>query len=749
MLSNIPAELRALPQWVVSGPNKLPMNPRSGQMADVTDASTWGTFDEAMASAFPNKGFVLTPADPYTIIDLDDKEAKPATPDELERHQKIMDSFDSYTERSVSGRGYHIIIKGQLPNGTGVRRDTIEVYSQSRYMICTGNTVRSRPIVDMQDLLNILTAEMTPAATTTLVEVESTITDSELINMAMGATNAEKFNRLCMGDLSGYPSQSEADFALLSMLGFYTRDNEQVRRLFRMSALGKREKAVRNDKYINFALEKVRAQQPEPVDLTAMTAVAEQVIANAPKCEKTGGQTCGATCTKSCDFHKIESLSLPPGLIGEISQYIYSSAVRPVPEVAMAAALGLVAGICGRSYNISGSGLQQYLILLAKTGAGKEGAATGIDNIIAAIRPIVPMVDQFSGPGAFASGQALVRVLDERPCFVSVLGEFGLTLQQICDPRAPSPLVMFRKVLLDLYSKSGWTKTLKSSAYADNEKNTKSIQAPNVTILGESTPDTLFDGLDSGHIAEGLIPRFSIIEYHGLRPERNKNANQPPPNALIERLVELITVSLTTTNNNTCLPVQIESGALEILDALDILADGKINGSGNEVETQLWNRAHLKALKLSGLLAAGESPHQPIVTSCMAKWAVDFVKREVGSVAKRFTTGNVGQGDGKQGHDLKRVIQMYLESDFKRVSKYLVPEKMFNAKVIPYGYISRKTVNVASFKNDRKGATPALKQSIQNLIDSGEVIEIPPAQMATEYGAKGRGFVVTSGWSKV
>src|SRR5690606_21901645 len=143
----------------------------------------------------------------------------------------------------------------------------------------------------------------------------------------------------------------------------------------------------------------------------------------------------------------------------------------------ISAAIALVAGIIGRSYNISGTGLNQYIILLAKTGAGKEGAATGIENLVSAVRPIVPMVDRFIGPSAFASGQALIKVLDEQPCFVSILGEFGLTLQQLCDPRANSAQVMLRKVLLDLYNKSGWNKVLRSSVYSDTSKNTKLIRS--------------------------------------------------------------------------------------------------------------------------------------------------------------------------------------------------------------------------------------------------------------------------------
>jgi len=53
--------------------------------------------------------------------------------------------------------------------------------------------------------------------------------------------------------------------------------------------------------------------------------------------------------------------------LGEIAHFIYNAAPRQVEEVAIAGAIGLLSGICGRSYNVSGTGLNQYILLLAKT----------------------------------------------------------------------------------------------------------------------------------------------------------------------------------------------------------------------------------------------------------------------------------------------------------------------------------------------------------------------------------------------
>lgn len=733
MLTNIPAELRALPQWVCAGPDKLPVNPRTGRAASVVDPSSWATFDEAVRAGMKHVGFVLAEWDPYAIIDLDNKPSKPCTPEQWARHQKILEAFVSYTEKSASGTGYHVIIKGKVPSG--VHRDNVEVYSSARYMICTGNVVRQSPITDHQSLLDMLFAEMKPQEQVELEDHDEVISDADLVEMGANAANGDKFNALCAGQWNalGYESQSEADFALLSMFAFYSQNNEQVMRLFRLSALGKREKAQR-DEYINRALRKIRANEPPPVDIEAIAASLQAVPA--------------AEASRHQSAQDQQPPSLPPGLVGELASYFYETAVRPVPEIALTAAIAISAGVSGRSFNVSGTGLNQYLVLLARTGSGKEGVVSGIDTLLAAVKPKIPIIDQFVGPSAFASGQALIRVLDERPCFVSVLGEFGLTLQQLCAANATAPQVMLRRVLLDLYTKSGWTRSLRSSVYADVEKNTKVIQAPNVTILGESTQETFFNGLDVQHIAEGLIPRFSIVEYTGQRPPRNHGAGGRPSDGLTQRFADFATVALSTMANNTCCPVQLEPRAQKMLDEFDAEADAHINGSNNEVEVQLWNRAHLKALKMSALLAVGCNPLQPIATVELARWALDFVRRDVSCIAKHFSQGDVGGGDNKLHSDLRRILLSFLQSDAAHAEKYGCDSRMRAEFVVPHVYIQRRTSNLTSFKAHARGSAAALREAIQAFVENGYLIELLAPTIATKFGSRGKAYSFGPNWKQ-
>ncbi len=790
---NIPNELRQLRQWVCAGTDKIPLNPRTGRKADPTDPETWGSFEEACRAGKRHIGFVLSAGDPYSCIDLDDPtERKKDVPDpdpenvrrKTERHQQILEAAESYAEISQSGNGVHIFVRGKIPRG--VRRDQVEVYSAERYIICTGNVLNSLPIDENQPLLDVLFREMDAIqGQSALAEEPETMPDADVLAMAREAENGRKFQLLFDGGWDSdelaylWPSQSEADFALMAMLCFYSPSNEQCRRLFRESCLGQRKKAHRN-KYLDYMIAKCRAKEPPPVDLEAIrnyeetnqhdggdaasdtrrdetTAAgglankdaADVRNANAGVARRRskplppgaiavsvgesgdgGGDSTGhAAAPGNC-----AGIENPPGLVGRLADYFYSAAIRPVPEIALASALALTAGICGRSYNVSGTGLNQYLVLLARTGTGKEGISTAINTVVSALRPTIPMADRFIGPSVFASGQGLLRVLDERPCFVSLLGEVGHTFQQLSDPRINDAQRMLKKVLLDLYNKSGFNNIMHPSAYSDNTKNTKMVHAPCVTIMGESTPEVFFGGLDAAQVLDGLLPRFSVIEYTGPRPGRNRNAFAPPPDELLNELGALVTLALATQQNTTCQPVSIDSTAQAMLDELDDYATRMINESG-EVERHLWNRAHLKALKLSALLAVGIDPQNPVVGAESAGWARDFVFRDVQLLAGRFASGDVGEGQSKQEIDLKTAIRAYIDLPPDTRRSYRVPEKLVNEKnVVPYHFLRRRLRLVSSFKNDRRGLGLALDSMLAELVREQSLTLIDRKTAVETYG---------------
>lgn len=730
-MKQLPTELTLLRQWCVAAGNGAPLNPRTGAFASPTDPDTWGTYEEALHLAAGKRhiGFVLSPTDEFTVIDLDNKLADPLTEAQLARHLAIVETFDTYTEISKSGRGLHIICRGKVPRG--VRRDHVEIYSADRFMICTGEAWVNKPIVDRQELLDAMFEQMGgETAVAELTDEPEAFDDEAVKEMAGSATNAEKFLALWEGRWQdSYESQSEADYGLLSMLAFYSRSNAQVRRLFRESALGARAKAER-DAYLNRALRKIRASAAPLVDLSHLLSPQGKAEPVREPVRPLQGL-----------------LTFPPGLVGKLAEHAMESSIRPVREVALCAALALCAGISGRAYNVSGTGLNMMMIVLARTGSGKEGAATMIDSMMAKVQLQVPMASRFIGPGAFASGQALIRSLDLSPCWVSVLGEFGLTLQQMCAADAQPALVQLKKVLLDLYTKSGSNKVLRASVYSDTDKNTKMIVAPAVTVLGESTPDAFFAGLREEHVAEGLLPRFSIVEFDGERPPRNPDAFCEPPPELVEHVVSLAEVALRSEQNGIHTNVVMDEEARALMHEFDVEADYHINKGQNEVELQLWNRAHLKALKLAALVAVGcGNLEEPVITLEVATWAVEFIRRDVATVLSRFASGSVGGGEQRLEQHVRAAIQSYLAMEPEQRKAYRVPESLLDLPIVPYHFLRRRLFGTATFRNDKRGAAVALEKVLLDMEKAEVLLCVGPAQAKEQFGVRSPVYTMGPTW---
>jgi hypothetical protein len=108
-----------------------------------------------------------------------------------------------------------------------------------------------------------------------------------------------------------------------------------------------------------------------------------------------------------------------PGLVGQIAYYIYQNAYKQNPKVAIVASLALLAGICGRNYNWNGAGLNQYFILLAMSGQGKEDAEKGISKLLTSLADstgISPQqIDRIVGPSQIVSAAGLINALRDNP----------------------------------------------------------------------------------------------------------------------------------------------------------------------------------------------------------------------------------------------------------------------------------------------------------------------------------------------
>lgn len=254
-----PQELISVNNWCVykliedidnpEKPKKVPINAKTGGNAMSNNSSTWCDYETAV-KALENGvgeglGFFFSP--PYFGVDID------GVDDEIQKYKdgdpnnivsEFVYSLGSYAEYSLSGKGIHIICKGELPQG-GRRKTNVEMYSEGRYFIMTGNIASEyTDIVDCTESIKYLHAKyIGTLAVTKNSETNSignlNLDEEQLIEIALKSKQGQAFNTLYQGFWEGlYPSQSEADLAFANMLAFWTgADKLKMDSIFRKSGL--------------------------------------------------------------------------------------------------------------------------------------------------------------------------------------------------------------------------------------------------------------------------------------------------------------------------------------------------------------------------------------------------------------------------------------------------------------------------------------------------------------------------------
>jgi hypothetical protein len=251
--AHIPRELKNLDQWTVyrTYPDKengklkkIIVSPVNSSFAHSDKPETWVSYAQAKAYAERYrhyKGLAFALKEGVTFIDVDHAiENDVIVSPEAKRLLKLLP--DAYTEKSASGTGIHILLKGALPNDAYRRNDGkgIEMYDKRRFVCMTGETLGGgREIKDYSDRIADIAYEFAgrrPPVREYAV-LPATQTDRELIERISRSRSAVKFNALYKGDISAYSSHSHAESAMVFMLAWWTRNPAQIDGIIRSSGL--------------------------------------------------------------------------------------------------------------------------------------------------------------------------------------------------------------------------------------------------------------------------------------------------------------------------------------------------------------------------------------------------------------------------------------------------------------------------------------------------------------------------------
>ena len=233
---------------------KPPFNPNTNLPASPNHSDTWGTLETALTTLATGKyqgiGFMLSHS-PFSGIDLDHCiEGGSIQP----WAKAIVEALDTYTEYSPSWNkaagtgGVHLLVEGKPPGSKKV--GNIEIYGEKHYLTITTNHLPGTPtnINSRQEALDALYRQVAPPVVEKPAQNTRGVAGrgSDLTELPPEAVYDTVLQQLLRGDITGYKSQSSADFVLVLKLLHWTGDNiELTRQLFLQSGLYREDKTER------------------------------------------------------------------------------------------------------------------------------------------------------------------------------------------------------------------------------------------------------------------------------------------------------------------------------------------------------------------------------------------------------------------------------------------------------------------------------------------------------------------------
>lgn len=700
--AGIPAELRALPQWVAwiaewrekdQKWTKVPYNARTGEKAQTNNPATWATYEEAMAAFKADRadgvGFCFSEHGPYTGVDLDKcRDAATGAVDQWAAD--LLQEIGTYSEASVSGTGVHAILRARLPPGRR-RKGPIEMYCDGRFFTVTGHVVGTIETVREVDIVPIHrkifgAAEPEQTERVTLA-IAAEPDDERLLDLARRARNGHKFTALWAGDWSAYSSQSEADLALCSILAFWTnRDEARIDRLFRRSGLMR-------DKWDR------RATGGRPYGVNTVN-------------EAIAGTTSTFTPHHATEYPDVDisaligrspakDTGLPrdllhvPGMVGELAAWINKTSHKQQPVLALGAAIAAVATVIGRKVRLrSGMRSNVYILGVARSGTGKERARE-------AIRQVFELAEcsKLAAYDSVASDAAINSALGVSPSCLFLLDEAGREFAQMMQANAPTHVASIVHTLLRLYGASNGT--YYGKAYADAERNI-AVDQPHLSIYGTTVPRNLYTALTPEQVNDGFLSRFMIFESADENPSFRDVDWEDPPSGLVEQFRDWAAMKVPGRGNMSEQHpephvVEADDSARTLLKDLesdmeklqgDMLTAGEDPG--------IFTRVGAASKKLALIRACGVTHESPRIDGNDAEWAAKLaleLSHALARKVKRFASESRYEADLKRLTEIVRGANGITKTELSKASRWLRPRDREEAitHLVDAGIIAAKT----------------------------------------------------------
>jgi hypothetical protein len=367
----------------------------------------------------------------------------------------------------------------------------------------------------------------------------------------------------------------------------------------------------------------------------------------------------------------MKTLPRPPGLVGEICDWIDSTARKPQPVLSLAASLAYCGALMGRKVqNEWELRTNLYTMGVGESCSGKEHARTAINKLTT-----LADMNKLIGGEDVTSDAAIEMELFEHKTIFYLWDEVGHMMANIKSSGGGGHTAKIVPMLMKMYTSSN--KMYNGKSYANKEEGKRQIDQPHCCIYGTTVPGRLYDGMDTSELIDGWLGRvlvFRTEEDPDIQYEASKA--RPVPEGLIDQVrwwgayqpaPDLSRGDIVAAMTNKPTTIKMTPDAQLLLEAFDTFTankrrEARIDGLGID---NLWGRTGENATKIAMIIGCGKG--EPfIIDEESVQCAIEITMTITEQLASDIRA-NVGDNDNDRNR--KKILKIIKKAGKNGISK--------------------------------------------------------------------------------
>ncbi len=233
------------------------------------------------------------------------------------------------------------------------------------------------------------------------------------------------------------------------------------------------------------------------------------------------------------------------GVMGDVVNYILSTAKYPLYMPSIAAALAFCGTIVGRDFRSEYDNFSPlYIMSVAETGSGKEHPASVISRIMYTAGQEDLIKGEVTGKSAIVTelyrDPRSLFIKDEMAHWMQIIGSKNVSENKMSEVKSWMELFSKQESTYASDSFTNLKEILKGEEGSDTNKTRIIIQRPSVGLLGMTTPQKLGGSMNRMMIEDGFLNRWMVFFAQEGDQMMNKNAKTTPVPHPILSWIELI-----------------------------------------------------------------------------------------------------------------------------------------------------------------------------------------------------------------